>query len=233
MRLAIVDDDKRMSDQIQEFLQRFREEQKIEVTEDVYDDPVRFVSAYSNQYDMILHDVEMPGMNGIETAKEIRKKDDQVLIMFLTVMAQFALQGYEVEAIDYVIKPIGYQDFAMKMRKALRYLSRDLERKIVLETQEGTVQIKLSEIYYIEIVDHYLCYYTDSKVYKTRGIMREQKAILQKYNFYNCSRSYLVNLRHVRAIHGNVVVVDRFELPLSRKQKKDFVQAFARYVGGI
>ena len=129
MRVAVVDDERVMTDQIASYLSRFSQENGIQLDAQLYEDPVAFLESYEQDMDLVLLDVEMPRMDGITLAKEIRKIDTHVMLMFITNMAQYALNGYEVEAVDYVIKPIGYQDFAMKMKKVLRYLGRHREKK--------------------------------------------------------------------------------------------------------
>lgn len=233
MKVAIVDDEQDMTRQIEEFVERFRVESQMEVDARVFHEPRAFVENYDGSYDLVLLDVEMPGMNGIEAAKAIRGQDRRVSIMFITNMAQYAIHGYEVEAVDYVLKPVGYQDFAMKMKKALRYIERDAEQKLVLDTTAGKLAVKVSDIVYVEVIRHYLSFHTDAGVYEVRGVMREWEKELGRYHFVRCSQSYLVNLAKVRSIQGNKCMVGGEELPLSRNKKNEFIQAFTRYVGGM
>lgn len=233
MKVAIVDDEQVMTDQIEAFLRQFQSESRMEITARVFHDAVSFVEGYDNSYDLILFDVEMPGMNGIEAAKKIRVSDEKVRIMFITNMAQYAIHGYEVEAIDYVLKPIGYPDFALKMKKVLRYLHRDAERQLILDSSAGKVMVKVSDIIYIEVIRHYLNFYTTSGTYEVRGVMKEQEQKLKDMHFARCSQSFLVNLAHVKSIHGNVVCAGGVELPVSRNKKNEFIDAFTRYVGGM
>lgn len=233
MKIAIVDDEWNMTRQIEAFLERFQAENPVAVTARVFHDAASFLAEYDESYDLVLLDVEMPGMNGIEAAKRIRERDAKVSIMFITNMAQYAIHGYEVEAVDYVLKPIGYQDFAMKMKKALRYIERDASRQLVLDTTAGKLAVKVSDIVYVEVIRHYLNFHTDVGVYEVRGVMREWEGRLGQYHFARCNQSFLVNLAKVRAIHGSKVLVEGMELTISRNKKNEFVQAFTRYVGGM
>lgn len=233
MKIAIVDDEWSMTRQIEAFLERFQAENPVAVTVRVFHDAASFLAEYDENYDLVLLDVEMPGMNGIEAAKAIRGRDGRVSIMFITNMAQYAIHGYEVEAVDYVLKPLGYQDFAMKMKKALRYIERDASRQLVLDTTDGKRAVKVSDIVYVEVIRHYLNFHTDAGVYEVRGVMREWEDRLCRYHFARCSQSYLVNLARVRSVQGNKCLAGGAELPLSRNRKNEFIQAFTRYVGGM
>ena len=233
MKVASVDDEQNMTKQIEAFLDRFRVESQMEVEARTFHDSRAFVETYDGSYDLVLLDVEMPGVNGIEAAKAIRGRDGRVSIMFITNMAQYAIHGYEVEAVDYVLKPLGYQDFAMKMKKALRYIERDASRQLVLDATDGKRAVKVSDIVYVEVIRHYLNFHTDAGVYEVRGVMREWEDRLWRYHFARCSQSYLVNLARVRSIQGNKCLAGGAELPLSRNRKNEFIQAFTRYVGGM
>lgn len=241
MRVAIVDDENEMTEQIYAFLEKFQREKAVYMEIDVYHRGDAFVQGYKKEfdddfgytYDLIILDVEMPGINGIETAKEIRKVDTRAIIMFITNLAEYAIHGYEVEAVDYVLKPITYDDFSMKIFKALRYIERNVKKQIILHTSEGDIPVLVSDIYYVEVVRHYLYYYTSSGKYEVRGVMKELELELQGMNFKRCNQSYLVNLAHVRAIRGNDVVVGEDYVPISRNKKSDFMDAFAKYVGGL
>lgn len=175
----------------------------------------------------------MPALNGIQTAKELRRIDKQVVLMFITNMSQYAIHGYEVEAIDYVIKPVAYADFALKIQKAMRYISRNNDENLVIHTQEGIVQLQISQIFYVEVIRHYLLYHTISGIYKVRGVMKETEKTLEPYHFVRSNQCYLVNLKYVEAINGSTVKVAGEELQMSRNKKSEFMLQFIRYVGGL
>ena len=187
MRIAIVDDEREMRDKIIDFLERYQKENAVYVEVENFESGKCFLEEFNkNQsddlegkgaYDLILLDVEMPGIDGIETARRIRKVDKDVIIMFITNMAQYAIHGYSVEAIDYVLKPITYEDFKMKINKASRFIERNTQHQIMLNTTEGKVPVAIADIYYIEVVRHYLHYYTSHGKYEVRGVMKELEKV--------------------------------------------------------
>lgn len=233
MKVAIVDDAQKETELLTQYVTRFSAENHIEISRVVFHNPLDFVEKYSGDYDLILLDVEMPGLNGIDTAREIRRMDSRVVIMFITNMAQYAINGYEVEAVDYVLKPVTYQDFAMKLKKAARYIQRNQDMRLTLTTSDGMVNIHVSDIYYLEVDRHYLIYHTVHGDYTVRGVMRDVEEQMQEYHFVRCNHCYLVNLKYVEAVNGTFVRVGGTELQMSRNKKNEFLQAFTRYVGGM
>lgn len=224
MKIAIIDDDSTMTKQIEDYLQKLQKEVDTIFELEVFHDPVKFLEHNRMDYDLLLLDVEMPQMDGISLAKEIRKHNWKVLIVFITNMAQYAIHGYEVEAIDYVLKPLTFFDFSMKMKKVLRYYQRNREQKIILLSTQGSIPINVSTITYIEVIRHYLYYHTLGGIYEIRGVMRAVEEEMKVYSFAKCSQSFLVNLAHVKSIRGNDVVVNGEELPISRNRKKAFIK---------
>lgn len=233
MKLAVVDDEKKATDLIESYVKRFENENEIEILMNIFHNPNDFLEQYTSDYDLVMMDVEMPGLNGIETAKELRRMDDRVLLMFITNMAQYAVNGYEVEAIDYVIKPLSYADFAMKMQKAFRYVLRNKDNKIVLHTSDGFTNLSISDIYYVEVIRHYLVYHTAVGDYTVRGVMKETEEKLLPYHFIRCNHGYLVNMKYVEGLNGNMLRVAGDEITISRNKKSEFLDEFAKYVGGM
>ena len=187
MKFAIIDDEKKATDLIETYITEFVTENHFEIQTRVFNNPVEFLESYTKDYDLVFLDVEMPGLNGIETAKELRHMDSNVVIMFITNMAQYAIHGYEVEAVDYVLKPLSYADFAMKVQKALRYIARNEDANVKLCTKDGMIHLSVSDIYYIEVRSHYLIYHTTREEYMVRGVMKETEEQFAKYHFARCS----------------------------------------------
>ena len=233
MKFAIVDDEKKAADIIEKYVNMYAVENHYEIQTETFHNPHEFLEQYRGEYDLVFLDVEMPGLNGIETAKELRRMDGNVVLMFITNMAQYAIRGYEVEAVDYVLKPLSYADFVLKVRKALRYIARNEDTNVKISTKDAIVHLAVSDIYYIEVRSHYLIYHTTRENYTARGVMKEAEEQFSKYHFARCSHGYLVNLKYVQSVTGNIVTVAGEELVLSRSRKNDFMAEFARFIGGM
>ena len=100
MRIAIVDDEKLERERLQQYVQQFSEESGVEMETVTFASGDTFLEAYQKVYDIIIFDIDMPGTNGIDTARKLRQTDTDVTIIFVTNIAQYAINGYEVDAVD-------------------------------------------------------------------------------------------------------------------------------------
>ncbi len=175
----------------------------------------------------------MPGINGIEAAKKLRQSDPDVVLMFVTNMPQYALDGFAVDAVDYIVKPITYADFKLKMTKAMRYIQVSQDHTLTITTTEGIVRIQSSEIYYIESQLHYVTYHTKRGDYRARASLKDIEPTLSNVHFCRCANSFLVNLKYVTSISGNDVYLQDERISMSRDKKAAFMSAFTKYIGGL
>lgn len=233
MKVALIDDEQGALDELKGYLGRFSEERKCRIETALFHSGDEIVKDYKPVYDVLIFDVSMPGISGLDAAREIRKKDRGVTILFITSLAQYAIEGYEVDAIDYVLKPVTYPDFSMKMRKAMARISKRGNTMIRLETQEGTCLVRVADIRYTEIFGHLLVYHAAGKEeYRVKGSIKDAESLLIPYDFVRNHKSYLVSLRHVKEVRAAEIVVGETVLPLGRAYKKDFMQEFMRFIQG-
>lgn len=233
MRVAIVDDTQEDALRLEENLERFSRRTGVELTPVRFADGQQFVQAGQEQFDLVIMDIDMPGMDGMQAARLLRQNDPEVPLMFVTNMPQYALAGYEVDAIDYVIKPVEFGDFDLKLQKALRYMRRDREPQLALQTATGVVAVRPRDILYVESTLHYLNYHTLSGEYRVRGIMTQAERELANCHFARCARSFLVNLRYVTAIEGEDVMLGSQRIRITRTRRAEFMERFSRFLGGM
>lgn len=233
MRIAVVDDSEADRAQLAECLERYFRDAGEKYTAEVFTTAGAFLNAYAFQFDFVILDIDMPGLSGIDAAKRLRERDPGVTIMFVTNMPQYAIEAYSVEAMDYVLKPISYPDFYLKMKKAERYILRAANAPILLQTASGPVTRLTSEITYVESRQHYLYYHTVSEELRVRGKLGDVEELLLRYRFARAGESYLVNLAFLRGVEGSNIIVGSDRLPLSRRYRASFMSAFTRYMGGF
>lgn len=230
--VAIVEDTQAEADNLREYFSRYSAEKGMEFKITHFPSAEQFLEKYNPVYDLVLMDIGLPGMGGMEAAGRLRELDDMVTLIFVTNMAQFAVRGYEVDAFDFVVKPVTYSNFALKLQRALNKLGTRKDTEVVISISDGLYRVSSSQIKYIEISGHRMIYHTTNGTIKAYGNLKEIESILDGRMFVRCNSCYLINLNFVHAIRGFIVVVDTDELQISRPRKKAFVQAVNDYLGG-
>ena len=232
VRIAVVEDDVSDLNHFKHCLDQYEKEQNMQFDVVTFSNPLDFLDAYHPEYDLIFLDIEMPHLNGVEAARRIRQIDPIVTLVFITNMEQYAIKGYEVEALDFVVKPINYYRFSSMMRRALRAIARKEEKEVLISSAGNIVRLPVSQIYYIEIRDHLLIYFTEQGRLDSWGKLSEVEADLSEYGFSRCSAAHLVNLRFVISVEGNSVNVSGHVLPISQRRRKAFLTCVTRFLSG-
>lgn len=230
--IAIVEDEKEFREQLEEYLKRYEEENHVSFHISMFADGTEILEDYKNEYDIILLDIEMPKMNGMDAAELIREKDEDVVIMFITNIAQYAIRGYSVGALDFVMKPITYYTFSMKMKRALKRFEKKVPKPLVLHLPDGIKTLEIKKIYYVEVQNRMLHYHTEDGEIVVRGTLQSAEEVLKPYPFAKCNHWYIVNLMHVKEVNKNIATVGPYLVEISRRNKVAFLKALTEYMGG-
>lgn len=232
IRVAIIEDEKDAVQRLMDMLNRYSKENEIECKISGFGNAITFLADYKADFDIIFMDINLPHMNGMEAATKLRKMDSSTPLIFVTNMAQYAIKGYAVDALDFMVKPFDYSAFSMKMKRAISRLNRDRDREIILSVKDGVVKVPLSNIIFVEISDHRIIYHTEEGDYNAYGTMKKVQQQLDDPSFVLCNSCYLVNLRFVKAVKNYLVTVGKAELQISHPKKKSFMEGLNNYMGG-
>lgn len=233
LRIAVVEDDKTYAVQLKEYLVRYGTEKNQKISVALFPDGEDIVTDYSAEFDIILMDVEMTFMDGMTTAERIREKDNEVVIIFITNMPQYAIQGYKVDALDYVLKPISYFAFSQRIDRALTRVKKKEATYITVAQKGGKKKLNVDKICYVEVRDHDLIYHSTKGNIVTKSSMKEAEDTLGGTKFFRCNRCYLVNLEYVEDFRGNDVTVASDVIQVSRARKKAFMDALNDYMNEV
>ena len=231
VHVAIVEDEQIHQDTLKNYLQRYESENGVSFHIDVFANPILLLENYKPVYDLIFMDIQMPDINGMETARRLRTMDRNVLLIFVTSLAQYAIEGYEVAAMDYILKPVQYFSFAMRLTKAIWRIDADGGDAIKVANNSGSSRLRLKDILYIEISGHTITYHTlDGGSFSGTGTLSEVEEKLRGKQFARCNSCYLVNLQYVTHVKGyQLRMKDGTELQISQPRKKGFLQAMQDY----
>ena len=232
IRVFLCDDDPSYLEYLSGIVGQFFQQNKIEAGIKTFLDGETLLEE-PEMADLVFLDVEMPQMDGMKAAEKIRETDEEVILIFITNMAKYAIRGYEVQALDYVLKPVKYEAFSVKMDKVKRLAEKKKDKSISIKTGTATHRLLLSHIQYVEVVQHLLIFHTEDGDFSTRGVLKDVEAVLEENGFYKCNKCYLVNLRHVRSVHDGMALVGNDQLQVSRARKKAFAEAVADYIGNM
>lgn len=232
IRVAIVEDDEKEANDLENLLIRYGEENKTAFDITIYTKPLVFLSGYKANFDIVFFDVEMPACNGIDAASEIRKSDKAVAIVFVTHMAQYAAKGYKVDAIDYVVKPLEYKELLSVMERVERRLAVKRKQMHVIRSIDGVSCVDVSEIMYVEVLRHKLSYHmVGGEILDAWGTLLKLEEELPRDRFVRCNSCYMVNLQYVTGVKGDSVLIGKEKLRVSRSRKQQFISALVAYAG--
>jgi len=231
-KIAIVEDQEETRESLNRFVRQYAQEQGLQVEISLITDGAEIAEHYTPGFDIIFMDVEMPRLDGFGAAEAIRAVDADVVLVFVTNMAQYAIRGYEVDALDFVLKPVSYYQFSTKLERALQRIQRRRGGQVALQVSGGVQLLDTDDILYLETRDRLLHYHTATDTWSVRGSLLKAEKDLAAYHFARCNQCYLVNLRYVRGVQDDLVQVGEERLEISRRQRTAFLAALAAYVGG-
>lgn len=151
IHVAIVEDDLKASKTLEGYLERYGQENEMQFRIQTFAHPLLFLEPYSANYDLVYMDIQMPLMNGMDAAHRLRELDPKVALVFVTSLTQYAIEGYQVNAMDYIVKPFNYFDFALKLTRILERIPSHAGEAILIPTEVGNVRLSFDSIRYVEV----------------------------------------------------------------------------------
>ena len=232
INVAIVEDTLKDAETLKDYTRRAVEmvNETCEIT--VFNNAVDFLDGYRGNFDIVFMDIELPDINGMDAAKKLRLLDESVVLIFVTNMAQFAVGGYAVDAMDFMVKPVSYENVCIKISRAIKKIESKREEKLVLPGKSGVTVIMIPQIRYVEIMNHRLTFFTTQGTVAAVGSLSKMEEKLSKFNFSRCNNYSLINLNFVTKVEDYTVWLDKETLTVSRARKKPFLKDLADFLGG-
>ncbi len=231
LKIAICDDDNAQRKYLSDLADAWAKRNRHLVRIKQYADAKSFLFDYSEEkdFDILLLDIEMPGMNGIDLARSIRHDNTMVQIVFITGYYEYFSDGFDVSALHYLLKPTDEEKLHAVLNRAVENLAYR-QRSVLLNTSDGDIKVSLADILYIESENVYVLIHTAHGVYRTRATLGSFSKQLDE-TFFKVHRSFIAGLKYIKKItRTELTMVNDEVIPISRKLYNDVHAALIKYL---
>lgn len=226
--IAIVDGHQQERKTLEEFVAHSLNEKNIAHLIHKFDSGVEFIRSRT-LYEIVFMDIQMADMDGLDAARFLRIVNKDAKLIFVTHLAQLAIRGYEVDAMDFLVKPIDRFTIERVLERALSCIEKDCGSYFLLKTPQSIISLPTRIIYYVEVYDHDLVYHTEQGDYRARGRLSDVREKFNGLFFVQCSRSHLVNMCHVQSLHNDHLMINGTKVQITKSHRKEIEQMFIDY----
>ena len=232
INIAVVEDSADDLSNCLALLDRYSNEKHLKFDIQTFNSGDAFLMRFKSQYDFIILDINLSALNGIDVARTIREKDEEVIIMFATNLAKYATSGYEVDAIDFVLKPLSYASFYLRLERVMKKLKKKDDFFIVVPFEGGFNKISINDVLYVEVISHDIIFHLiDGNEITTSGTLKKYEEELKKHWFIRCNSCYLVNAHKIKRVEKlDIQLANDETIAISHPKRKGFMEAFKRYI---
>ena len=233
INIAICDDESYYRTEIKDILSPLLNSYSINYNIYEFSSGEELLDNYPQNLDILIMDIQMKLINGMDTARKIREFDTNVEIIFMTSFPEFMQEGYEVKAYRYILKPISERKIEENILPCIKEVMKKRNRYITIHAKNYIDRIKIESIIYIETDRPNILIYTHDKMYTTRMSISKMEKIISEYGFFRCHNSYIVNLKLVESMDGKTLRINGKNIPISKYRVKDLKLAITNILGDI
>ena len=235
MRVVICDDELLQREELREYIYKVFEEVEEELELLIFKSAEEVLKEKDvlNHTDIFILDIKMDEVSGMDLAKIIRKENDISEIIFITSLVDYIQEGYTVRAYRYLLKPINYEELKTHLLSCINDIKKKKDNFMMIENKGIVHKVPINEIMYIEVIKKELTIHTKHTNYKTKNSMDKVEKELEKFNFYRCHKSYLVNMKYIETIDKNEIIINGNKIPVSKHRISDFKKKFTLLLGDI
>ncbi|MBS5788212.1 MAG: response regulator transcription factor [Clostridioides difficile] len=232
IKIAICEDEKETQLLIEDQLDNILKNINIEYEIQKYSSGEELLDSNLKDIDILLLDIQMGQINGMDTARKIRELGNKMKIIFITSLIDYVQEGYEVRAYRYILKPIESKELKQHVITCIKEIETNKNKYIVIKNRSNTYKIYSNEIKYIEVQKKEMSIHTINKSFDVRYSLGKIEKDLNLDNFVRCHKSFLVNLSYVENIKLNIAILESGEeIPISRYRYKDVKEKFLKFLG--
>ncbi|MBQ7860387.1 MAG: response regulator transcription factor [Faecalibacterium sp.] len=231
-KIAVCDDSSLMLRQIAGYLDQLQGELPCDICPAYYSSGEEVLTGLAPDTDLLLLDIAMDGINGVDCARELRRRGMNLPIVFITSMAEYALDGYAVHAFGYLLKPVTYADFASIIKEALAPAEAEPPKKLLIKTEDGLRTVDPAELIYAEVYQHKTSFILKSGRVEGNLQLAVVEPLLLPLGFFRCHKSYLIAFNEVSFIgRDSLTMTNGSVIPLSKHRRKAFLSEYGSFMG--
>lgn len=232
IEIAICDDESLITKDLSILINTYASEYNLQIQLNIYSSGEQFLADIKKQdkkFDIVFLDIKMKNIDGIETAKIIRKTNEIMIIIFVSSLHEYVFDAFDVEAKGFIVKPIEKSKIYEILNKSLLELEKNNKYSLTLYFNGELQKIPFNQIHYCEVVDHSVFVYERTKINRYQGKIDDLEKELSE-DFFRCHRSYIVNLRFVDSYKDNMIYMPSGEkIPVASRRQQEFIKALLHF----
>lgn len=232
-RIVVCDDNDIQAKKLCEDIRKSLEEVTNQVEIFKFNSGEDLLEAELMDIDIFFLDIQMDKITGMDVAKEIRKDNDLSEIIFTTSLMDYVRDGYKVRAYRYLLKPINFEELKESTLSCIEDILKKNKNYMIIENRDKTDKVLIESIMYIEVRKKELTIHTADRLYITKSSLEKLEHELEKYNFFRCHKSYLINIEYIRSISKETVIIDNEEIPVSRRRMPSLKTKLTYVLGDV
>ena len=233
IKISICDDEIVFCKNLEKLLLKYPQLHNVILNIKIFNSSIHFLDSYTSDTDIVFLDIQMPLQNGLAVAEELRSKDKNVILVFVTSLRQYVFKGYNYQAYQYLLKPITERRITLLLDSLLPKLKQNNDKSIYVKVKGDVHKIRLEDLTYIETQARKALLHVDSGTILVNRKLQVFEKLLSPAMFFRCQSSYIVNLSYIKDVVGyDIYLTTGGQIPVSKQKKTELLQKLALIWGG-